>query len=167
MSKKNKNGNYEVGYKKPPKHSQFKKGQSGNKRGRRKKRVTLTDVEEAFDKALSAYITVNENGVVHQVTRVRALAMQVVNKALKGNHQAMNAVLSLLEKQAASASEDLSSGATADEFKAEMEAIFEEMASKAATKAKASTENDGHEHKDGENGGGAGRSEGMPTGKPH
>jgi hypothetical protein len=27
---------YEVGYKKPPKHSQFKKGQSGNTKGRRK-----------------------------------------------------------------------------------------------------------------------------------
>jgi hypothetical protein len=102
---------YEVGYKKPPKHSQFKKGQSGYKRGPRKQRVTLADVETAFDKALSAFIT--------------------VNKALKGDHQATNLVLSMLARRAAIEPDATSSGSTADEFKAELEAIFTEMAAKA------------------------------------
>ena len=38
-----------VGYKKPPKHSRFKKGQSGNPSGRRKGRSsTVNDNDEPF-----------------------------------------------------------------------------------------------------------------------
>lgn len=36
MTNKKDDDDYEVGYKKPPKHSQFKKGQSGNSKGRPK-----------------------------------------------------------------------------------------------------------------------------------
>ena len=133
MFKKGSNGKgeYEVGYKKPPKHSQFKKGQSGNKRGRPKQRVTISDFETAFDKALSAFITVSENGTVHQIKKLNALATQTVNKALKGNHQATNLVLSMFAKRAAMEPDGVSADSTADEFKAELEAIFAEMAAKA------------------------------------
>ena len=122
---------YEVGYKKPPKHSQFKKGQSGNKRGRPKKRFTIADVESAFDNALMESITVSENGTVRKIKKLDALAKQTVNKAVKGNPQATNLVVSHLTKRASAESNSASSNSTGEDFKTELEAIFAEMAARA------------------------------------
>lgn len=125
---------YEVGYKKPPKHTRWKKGESGNGRGRPKKRVKLSDFETAFEGALNTVINVSENGTVRQIKKLNALATQTVNKALKGNHQATNLVLSIFARRAAAGSEDTPLGLTSDEFKAELEAAFQEMATKSTTK---------------------------------
>ena len=66
MSKK-----YDVGYKKPPVHSRFKQGQSGNSSGRPKGKVRVADADAALNGALNALITVSENGKVrnHQAAR--------------------------------------------------------------------------------------------------
>jgi hypothetical protein len=40
----NSKSDYPVGYKKPPRHTQFKPGQSGNPRGRPKQSATFADV---------------------------------------------------------------------------------------------------------------------------
>lgn len=48
-----------VGYKKPPRHTRFKPGQSGNPNGRPRKKVTLA---ESIQKELNTRITVNEGG---------------------------------------------------------------------------------------------------------
>lgn len=124
-------GDYEVGYKKPPKHTQWKKGQCGFPPGRkRQRRVTLADFETAFDKALNTLVTVNENGTVHQIKKVNALATQIVNKAVKGNPQATNLLLSMFVRRAEVAPESAASGPTADDFKTELEAFFFEIAAK-------------------------------------
>lgn len=139
MSKKKGDGTgngedgYEIGYKKPPKRTRWKKGESGNGRGRPKKRVKLSDFETAFEGALNTLISVSENGSVRQIKKLNALATQTVNKALKGNHQATNLVLSIFARRAAAGSEDTPLGLTSDEFKAELEAIFGEMAEKSPT----------------------------------
>ena len=45
---------YEVGYKKPPKDSQFKKGESGNPKGRKKNTRNLkTDLTKILEKRIS------------------------------------------------------------------------------------------------------------------
>ena len=45
---------YEIGYRKPPKHTQFKKGQSGNPKGRPKRSESFGQlVREALDEKTS------------------------------------------------------------------------------------------------------------------
>ena len=73
---------YKIGYKRPPATNQFKKGQSGNPKGRPKgSRNFLT----LLDKELNQSITVNENGRKKKITRLQAIAKRVVAEALQGN----------------------------------------------------------------------------------
>jgi hypothetical protein len=64
---------YEVGYGKPPRHTRFAKGQSGNPRGRpcgAKNFTTL--LEEALDEP----VTVTENGGRRKVSKRQAIVTQ-------------------------------------------------------------------------------------------
>ena len=52
-------GDYEVGYRKPPVATQFKKGQSGNPAGRARGKASLATL---LERAISANVVVNEDG---------------------------------------------------------------------------------------------------------
>jgi Family of unknown function (DUF5681) len=73
---------YEVGYKKPPKSGQFKKGVSGNPSGRPKR---ASDFEAKLLRELDSPLTINENGKKKVITKDEGIAKQVVNKALRGH----------------------------------------------------------------------------------
>jgi len=80
------NNDYEVGYGKPPKHSQFKPGQSGNPRGRPKNiRNFRTDLLDE----LQARVTVNEGGRTQTISRQQAMIKRTVEKALQGDLRAI------------------------------------------------------------------------------
>ena len=139
MSKKNGDGeddngkggdDYEIGYKKPPIHSRWRKGQSGNKKGRPKKKLGPSDIEKAFDEALGDWLAVNDNGTVRKIKKLKALAIQTVNKAVKGHHPSANLVMAHYARRAAGAPEEPGSGPTAEEFEAEMEADLREIAAR-------------------------------------
>ena len=84
--------NYEVGYRKPPRATQFKKGRSGNPRGRPKGALNLaTDLAAE----LSEKVTVREDGRSRPISKQRALIKSLMAKALKGDTRAVAAVLAL------------------------------------------------------------------------
>lgn len=78
---------YEVGYAKPPKSTQFKKGQSGNAKGRPKGSQNFATM---FHKIGDEKIKVQDNGRTRKVTKKQAIAHQITNNALKGQQRALN-----------------------------------------------------------------------------
>lgn len=83
---------YPIGYKKPPVHTRFKKGQSGNPKGRPK---GVLNMATTLNKALAEKMTVVENGHRKQVTKLHAAIVGMINRAVKGDPKAMQQMLSL------------------------------------------------------------------------
>lgn len=93
---------YEVGYGKPPKHSRFKQGQSGNPRGRpRGSRNKLPALNEERLKdiiLLEAYRTITVNDGDRRVTlpMAQAVVRTLALNAAKGNQRALNLFTEML-----------------------------------------------------------------------
>ena len=84
---------YPVGYKKPPQHTQFKPGQSGNPHGRPKQTATFEDV---LQKELLALVTVvKEDGTRQRISKREAVLRQQINNAARGDVRAAALVLKL------------------------------------------------------------------------
>ena len=77
----NSNG-YEVGYKKPPKQTQFKKGQSGNPRGHSKQRP---NIQTLLSEELRRQLSFNEDGRLARDSKLRLMVKQAINKAVVGD----------------------------------------------------------------------------------
>ncbi len=80
MDKKNEE-NMQTGYCRPPKRTQFKKGQSGNKKGRPKKTKTENLIDD-FQAELNSFITVTENGKQMKITKQQAIVKKLVNSGM-------------------------------------------------------------------------------------
>ena len=79
---------YEVGYKRPPKETRWKKGQSGNPANRRP--VQALSALEAIDKHLLRPIEVVEKGETKRVTSLEVILRQVWQKELAGSQRALS-----------------------------------------------------------------------------
>lgn len=88
---------YEVGYGKPPKHSRFKTGQSGNPKGRKK---GVKNINTILDDVLNEKVVLSENGRTYKISKKQALCRRLVNKGLAGDMKAIGTVLSHLLNQA-------------------------------------------------------------------
>jgi Family of unknown function (DUF5681) len=101
MSRKNFKDNdrqvssYDVGYGRPPTHSRFKPGQSGNPKGRPKGSRSPKDI---LEKVLTAPITVVEDGVKRTITKSEAIYKALVAYGLKGDIRAILTVVKLSEQ---------------------------------------------------------------------
>ena len=74
---------YEIGYGKPPRHSQFKKGVCANPRGRPKRRDTqIGDVVRSF---LSAKAQYREKGRTKKTSRLELAIKRHIAAALNGD----------------------------------------------------------------------------------
>lgn len=92
MSTNDKDRNYDVGYGKPPKHSQFQKGQSGNPNGRPKGSMNISTI---LKDQLYRKVTISENGRHKQITVIDAIFRRVSKSALEGDRGAWNTIIKL------------------------------------------------------------------------
>ncbi len=86
----NEDREYEVGYGRPPKSGQFKKGKSGNPKGRPK---GAKGVRASLKRELETKITVREGGRQLRISKAEAMARQFTNSALKGDMKALLVIL--------------------------------------------------------------------------
>jgi hypothetical protein len=87
MAKKPKgSSDYDIGWGKPPKHTQFQKDQSGNPSGKSKKEASI---KAKLLKIASEDNTVQKNGKSQAMTHLDAMAFTVFSKALKGDLRAV------------------------------------------------------------------------------
>ncbi len=84
---------YQVGYGKPPKHTQFKPGKSGNAKGRPKGAKNLkTELAEE----LAEKIPLKEAGKLKKVSKQRAMIKSLAAKAISGDSKAAALILNLV-----------------------------------------------------------------------
>jgi hypothetical protein len=86
---------YEVGYGKPPRHTQFKKGQSGNPSGRPRGRIGRFH-ELVLQEAYRGVI-VMERGVAVPMPAIQAVLRSQFELAAAGNVKAQRAILAMIK----------------------------------------------------------------------
>ena len=84
---------YSVGYKKPPKSTQFKPGESGNPKGRPK---DLKNLASDLQEELEQIVVVHEGNQTLKVTKQRAMLKSLFAKAMKGETRASSALINLI-----------------------------------------------------------------------
>lgn len=84
-----------VGYRNPPKHGQFKKGQSGNAKGRPR---GAKGIKTLLAKELGSRITIGADGQQRRVKRSEALVKGLVNDALRGKDRPRDTVLRMADQ---------------------------------------------------------------------
>jgi hypothetical protein len=93
MSAKDDEAPYEVGYRRPPKHTRFRPGTSGNPAGRRKGQPSVGDL--MLREAARLVKVKNSDGAVERITKREALIRQLWNSAMRGDLRAARLVLTL------------------------------------------------------------------------
>jgi Family of unknown function (DUF5681) len=81
------NDSDKIGYQKPPKNTQFVKGQSGNPKGRPKGSQNLATL---LQKIIRQRVMVTENGKSREMSKAEAIFTQMVNKGLRGDLNAIH-----------------------------------------------------------------------------
>ena len=84
---------HEGGFGRPPKHSQFKKGASGNPRGRPK---AVASFKTDLAAELREKLVLTENGRERRITKQRAFIKTLTAAAIKKDIRAVNALLACM-----------------------------------------------------------------------
>lgn len=79
------------GYKRPPKYGQFRKGKSGNPRGR-PKRKKFSSEKELLREILREPMPIRENGISRTVPKSEAMIRMLVHKGGMGDFQSFQTI---------------------------------------------------------------------------
>ena len=86
---------YKIGKGKPPSHTRWEKGTSGNPGGKKKGTLNLATT---FEEALLRQVTVSLEGDKTVISVLEALVMRLLDGGLKGNIKAINSILDRIER---------------------------------------------------------------------
>jgi predicted DNA-binding ribbon-helix-helix protein len=109
---------YQVGYGKPPRHTRFTKGQSGNPKGRQPETKNLSSL---LDQELNQRVVVAADGKRKAITKWRAFIKQLVDRAAAGDLRAGKLILDLYSGTESRA--EATSSQTADFTHADLKVI--------------------------------------------
>lgn len=87
--KKLEDNKYSTGYKRPPKKYQFKKGESGNPKGRPK---GSKNIRTLINEELDGNLVIQEQGINKITSKREAIIKKLVNEALKGKLRAQEVI---------------------------------------------------------------------------
>lgn len=125
----------DVGYRRPPKATRFKKGKSGNPRGRPK---GSRDIGNVLLDVTRQKIPVTENGRTRRMPALEVMLRKLTNEAIQNDQGALKLLLTLMERYA-----DLTETTIVpkrDEVLAEDQEILERYLKKPSATAANSTE---------------------------
>ena len=86
---------YAVGYKRPPRHTRFQPGVSGNPSGRRKGSKNIRTI---FEQILKEEISLREGGVTKKITKAEAIVRALVHGAIKGESSSQQNLFRLAQQ---------------------------------------------------------------------
>jgi Family of unknown function (DUF5681) len=86
---------YQVGYQRPPLHTRFKPGQSGNKNGRPKGRPNH---RTTLNRVMNEKVTLREGEKTRRVTKFEAMLQAQASKGMKGDTRSAGIVINLMGK---------------------------------------------------------------------
>ena len=119
---------FTVGYKKPPHHSRFQPGRSGNPRGRQK---GVRNLGSDVKRTLEVPVRLNEQGRARRVSTQEAALLRLREKALKGDARSIVQILELARIfNNSTAAEPVGDKALAAEDQAILDAYAEEVRSR-------------------------------------
>ena len=122
---------YTVGYGKPPLHSRFQPGQSGNPAGRRK---GVRNLETDVKRVLAKPVRLKEGGRTQKRTTQEGILLVLREKALRGDARALDRILNLAQRFDSDLAEPAGLTPSADD-QAILDAFAAECAAAATTPA--------------------------------
>src|ERR1700730_12470782 len=85
---------YKVGYSQPPAEHRFRKGVSGEPKGRGKGTKNFVTI---FMTAMTKSVTITENGTRKKISKLAAAATQLANDAARGDKKSIQLIIALLQ----------------------------------------------------------------------